>query len=176
MTNTTNIIRLTVLLLILLAAQILIFNNIQISGFVNPYIYVLFILSLPFGTTTAVAMVLGFIVGLVIDIFCNTIGMHAAACVAMAYARGHVLRLMAQREEYKFDNLPTARSYGKRWYLIYSLSLVAVHHIVLFFAEQFDTLFFGPTLLRLLLSIVATMILVYLIQFLLPIEGSKESD
>lgn len=164
------------LLVIMIAAQVLIFNNIQISGFINPYIYVLFILTLPFGTSTAVAMVLGFVVGIIIDIFCNTIGMHAAACVAMAYARFYVLRFMAQREEYKVDELPTVRSYGNRWFLIYSLSLVAVHHIVLFFAEQFDTLFFGPTLLRLLLSIVATTVLVYVIQFLLPIEGSAKSE
>ena len=75
-----NIIRFVVLVFI----QVAILNNIQISGFINPYMYVLFILLLPFETPNWILLVLSFFLGLSIDIFSNTLGMHASASVFMA--------------------------------------------------------------------------------------------
>lgn len=65
----------------LVLVQVLILNNIQFSGFVNPYVYVLFILLLPFTIPGYLLLGLSFLMGISIDIFSNTLGLHAAASV-----------------------------------------------------------------------------------------------
>ena len=66
---------------ILVILQLLIFNNIEFSGYVNPYVYVLFILLLPFDTPKALLLILAFIMGIIIDLFMGTPGVHSSATV-----------------------------------------------------------------------------------------------
>ena len=65
--------------IILVLVQVLVLNNIQFLGYINPYIYILFILSLPVRTPRWASLLLAFVLGLTIDIFANTPGMHASA-------------------------------------------------------------------------------------------------
>lgn len=176
MASSSNIIRLFIMFIVCVISQLLIFNNLQISGFINPYIYILLIMSMPFGTSTATLMVISFITGITIDIFCNTPGMHASACVLIGYIRQYVLKFIAFRDEYKTGTLPSINAYGIAWYVKYTIIMVAVHHVMLFFVEQFDTLFFWPTLLRVILSIVATSIFILIAQFFVPTEGTHSVD
>ncbi len=100
MNNTAkNIIRFVVLVLL----QVAVFNNIQLSGFLNPYVYILFILLLPFETPSWLLLILSFLIGFCIDIFSNTIGLHASACVFMGYMRPFVLNLISVRDNYESD-------------------------------------------------------------------------
>lgn len=173
--NSSNIIRLLILFVVCELAQLLIFNNLQISGFINPYVYILVILTLPFGMSTASMMVISFVTGMIIDLFCNTIGMHAAACVLIGYVRQYVLKMIAFRDEYKMGVFPSVASYGLTWYLKYALIMVSVHHFTLFFIEQFDTLFFWPTFLRVILSIAASVLLILIAQMFAPSSGNSHS-
>lgn len=173
--NSSNIIRLLILFVVCELAQLFIFNNLQISGFINPYVYILIILTLPFGISTASMMFVSFVSGMIIDIFCNTIGMHAFACVLIGYVRQYVLKLIAFRDEYKMGTFPSVASYGIVWYLKYLLIMVSIHHFALFFIEQFDTLFFWPTLLRVILSIVASSVFILIAQMFAPLGGNYHS-
>lgn len=175
MNNSSNILKLSLLFVVAVLAQVLIVNNIQLSGFVNPYLYIIFIMTLPFGITRGLLMILSFIIGLTIDLFCDTPGMHAAACTLIGFLRVYMLKLIAYREEYKDDNLPTANLYGYRWYLKYTLMIVTAHHVALFFIEQFDTLFFWSTILRIILSIISTIITIMIVQFVMP-QGKNSND
>lgn len=85
-----NIFRFIVLVLI----QVLILNNIEFSGYINPFLYVLFILLLPFETPAWLLLVSGFALGLTVDLFMNTPGLHAAATVLTAFVRPFVLRIL----------------------------------------------------------------------------------
>ncbi len=151
----------------LLLLQVLVLNNIQFSGYINPYLYVLFILMMPFDTPSWVVLSGGFLMGLSVDTFMNTAGMHAAATVAMAFVRSSVLKIFAPREGYEFGTEPTLRYMGPAWYLSYSTILVSIHHLVFFYIEVFRFSEFFSTLLRIVLSILFTMILVMLSQFLI---------
>ncbi len=153
---------------ILVVLQILIFNNIQFSRFVNIYIYVAIILSLPFGFNRATLMTIAFFVGLIIDIFCNTIGMHAFSCVLIAFAREYILRLLAMSHEYRPELSPDLRLYGPAWYFRYAIMMILLHHISLFFIEQFDVFYLPSTLLRILLSSIATLIIILILQIFVP--------
>lgn len=175
MPNSSNIIKEVIIFLVCILLQLLLFNNLQISGFINPYMYVLILLSMPFGTSASALMIVGMAAGLCIDLFCNTPGMHAGACVLIGYLRQYVLKLVAFRDEYKAGVIPSVGTYGIVWYVKYAVIMISIHHVALFFIEQFDTIFFWPTLLRVVLSIIATLGFVVAAQFFVPSDKWTEN-
>jgi len=149
---------------ILVFVQVFLLNNVQLSGFLNPYIYVLFILSLPFETPKWALLVLAFLLGFTIDLFTHTIGMHASATVFMAFLRPTLLRSMEPRDGYQLETYPSIRDYGLKWYFQYAGILIVVHHLFLFYVEVFRLDLFFQTLSRALLSAVFSLILILLIK------------
>lgn len=150
--------------LLLVFLQVLLFNNIQISGYINPYVYVMFILLLPFETPSWLLLVISFALGISVDLFSSTLGMHASASVFMAYLRPFVLNVLSQREVYDSGTTPSISSYGFSWFLKYSLSLIFFHHLFLFFIEVFSFKNFTETITRIFLSVFFTMLFVLLSQ------------
>jgi hypothetical protein len=138
--------------ILLLLIQRLLMDNIQFSGYVNPYIYVLFIILLPFEIPTWILLLLSFAAGLVIDIFNGTPGMHASASVFAGFTRPYVLRLISPREGYEKGEKPGIKTYGMRWFLIYAGIIIFIHHLALFYIEVFSMAYFFNTFLRVMIS------------------------
>ena len=158
-----NIIRFIVLVFL----QILILNNIQFSGFINPYLYVLFILLLPLNIENWVLIILAFLLGFSVDLFSNTIGLHSSATVFMAFCRPLIIRLGYKKPDYETTNIiPSIKSLGFRWFLTYSFILISIHHFLLFYIEEFNFHEFFMTFSRTLISIIATLMLIILSQFI----------
>lgn len=147
---------------LLCSLQILILNNLQLGGMVNPYLYVLFLISLPFETSRVTLMLLGFGLGLVIDIFTRTLGLNVAACVLMAYLREPVYRLFAPREGYDATVNPSAGSMGWGWLISVSAILVFIHHTALFVLEEFRFTSFFWTLAKIFLNTLFTLVMIVL--------------
>jgi rod shape-determining protein MreD len=143
-----NIIRFIVVVLF----QVLVMDNVMINGYMVPYIYLLFILLLPFETPRWLQLLAGFMLGLGIDIFEHTPGIHTAATVLAAFVRPYLLELLAPRDGYEPDTFPRIHYYGFVWFLKYTLILVVVHHFALFYLEVFQLKEFLSTLLRVILS------------------------
>jgi hypothetical protein len=159
---------------ILMAVQIVVLNNIQFSGFINPFVYIMFIMMLPVRIPKALLLIIAFVTGLTVDIFSNTMGMHAAACVFMAYTRPAVLRILSPRDGYETDSYPSAREQGFTWFLIYASILTFIHHLILFYIEVFRFSEFFSTFLRVLLSSVATIIFIMITQYLFGKQGNEK--
>lgn len=157
-----NILRFVILVLL----QVLLFNNIQFSGYVNPYIYVLFILLLPFETPKWFLLVLGFFMGLVIDIAMNTPGMHTSATVFIAFLRPYVLSYISPRDGYEVGSSPTVSCYGLTWFLRYAVTITFLHHSVLFYLEIFRLSSFFDTLLKVIISTVFSLIFILIAQYI----------
>lgn len=151
--------------ILLLTLQILVLNNIQLSGFINPYLYVLFILILPFETPKWMLLILAFIMGMVVDLFSHTPGMHTSATLFMAFLRPYVLEFFSPRDGYETETYPILRYYGLNWFLKYTTILVLAHHLFLFYVEVFRFSDFFLTLGRALASSVFTIILVLISQY-----------
>jgi rod shape-determining protein MreD len=151
--------------LILVLLQVLVFNNIQVSGFINPYFYVLFILLLPFETPKWSLPLIGFLLGLSIDLFTQTPGIHASATVLMAFARPYILTSISPREGYEPGSYPRLYYYGLEWFLKYSVILICIHHFFLFYVEIFRISDFFATFLRATLSSVFSIIFIVLSQY-----------
>lgn len=148
--------------IILVMVQVLLLNNLQFSGYVNPYLYVLFIITLPFSTPKWLLLALGFTTGIIIDIFMNTLGLHAAATVFMAFVRPFVLSSFSPRDGYEVGTRPVPADYGFGWFFKYTVLMVAIHHLFLFFVEAFNFENFLSILWRSILSSVVSVIFIFI--------------
>jgi len=156
-----NVFRFIFLILI----QIFVFDNIRLGGYMTPFIYVLFIILLPFNIQGWVLLTSSFFLGFFIDIFYNTLGMHAAASVFMAFLRPVALKIFSPRDGYENGTYPRISYYGLKWFLKYSFSLVFIHHFLLFFIEVFRLDEFHHILLRILLSTILSVLIIVLSQY-----------
>ncbi len=161
-----NIVRFGVLLLL----QVLVFNHINLGGYLNPYVYVMFILLLPFETPGWLLLISSFLMGLSVDLFSGTIGMHAAASTFMAFIRPAASRIISSRREYKPGFLPGINDLGINWFISWTLSLVFAHHLVFFFLEVFRFNEIGTTILRVIASTLLTSILIIILDLLFKKE------
>jgi rod shape-determining protein MreD len=150
---------------VLVLVQILVLNNIQVSGYIVPHFYVLFILLLPFETPRWLLLPAAFALGITVDLFTQTPGMHTAATVFMAFLRPWVLEMSSPRDGYEPGSFPRLYYYGFQWFLRYTVILVLAHHFILFYIEVFRFSEFFSTLLRVLLSSLFSVILIMLSQY-----------
>ena len=160
-----QVIKYAILFISLVLTQVLVLNNIQFSGFVNPYIYILFVLLLPLSSARYTVLILAFLLGISIDIFSNTLGIHAFATVFVAYLRPVVIRLISNREEDRSDS-PGLMQNKFGWFLSYVTIMVVIHHTVLFYLEVFTFSNFFVTLFRVFLSSIFTIFVIVLSQFI----------
>jgi len=149
----------------LVLIQVLVMNHIQFSGFVNPYIYILFVLLLPLNSPRYVVLIFAFLLGISIDIFSNSLGIHAFATVFAAYFRPFVIHLISSHEE-DMSDYPGLMQNKIRWFLGYITIMVVIHHMVLFYLEIFTLHNFFETLFRILLSSIFTIFAIVLSQFI----------
>ena len=167
-----NILRLCIIILL----QVLILNKITLRWWGEPshfpvfipYVYLLFILLLPFETPVWALLIMGFVQGLTVDTFMNTAGMHACATILIAYLRTNVLSALLPRNlsEYSGQH-PSIKSMGWMPFLVYSGFLIILHHFVFFTIELWNFTNIGFLLLKILASSVTSMlfIIVYLLLF-----------
>lgn len=161
------ILRYLALFVILILLQVLILNNIQLTTLgLNPYLYVLFILLLPFSTPHWLLLVLGFALGFSIDIFTDSLGVHSFACVLMAFARPTVLRLLGSRDGYEPGTSPRIERYGLSWFTRYAFFLVLIHHLAFFYMEAFRFKNFFRTFWLVILSTIFTLIIILISQYI----------
>ncbi len=150
--KTASIIGFGLLFIILLLLQVLILNHVRFGGYVNPYIYILFVLMLPIDIPGWILLFLAFVTGLTVDLFMDTMGMHAAATVFLAFLRPAVIRLITVRYDFEPGTIPGIADLGISWIMTYSLLLIFSHHLVLFFIEIFRFDEFMLTLRRIIVS------------------------
>lgn len=153
-----NVVEFLLWFLGLVLFQVLLFNNIQVAGVINPFLYVYFIIALPIHINRISLVGIGFVMGIVIDMFSNTWGIHAMATTFVAYLRPYILRLISTQEE-QDRIMPRFRTMGGN-YLKYIVLIVFIHHLSLFLLEAFSFKYFWLVLLKSLVSTLITIILV----------------
>ena len=153
--------------ILLLLVQILVLNQLDLfNGFVLPYLYILVLLLLPFETKKGVQLILGLAVGSIMDVFSNTPGMHISACLVLCFIRPGILRMVSPRDGYEIGTKPVLSDMGWQWYFLYAGAITLVHHLWLFSIEVMRFNLMPSVLLRTLLSSLATIILLFLVQLL----------
>ncbi len=144
------------LFFILILSQVLLFNNMSFFGYV-PYVYVLFILIYPVKTNRLLLIFLSFLLGLSIDVFSTSGGVHAAACLLITYIRPIALKF-SFGTNYEFHHIKfTKTDFVQR--ISYFAILISIHHLFLFFLEAGTLNFIGDTLTNILFSSIYTLLL-----------------
>ena len=147
----------------LVLLQVLILNNIHIMGVATPFLYIYFLLRLPSGISRNMLLLVGFLLGVCIDIFSNTPGMNAAACVALALARPLFLRLFTPRDMLE-SIVPSFKSMGIFSFLKYSIVCVFTFLAILLTIEFFSFSTLGMLLVRILSSCALTVVCIMAIE------------
>ncbi|GAB3911638.1 rod shape-determining protein MreD [Mucilaginibacter boryungensis] len=145
--------------LALIFVQVFLLKNITLYNLSIPYLYILFILLLPFETPNILLFALSFILGLTIDTFYDTPGLHAAACVLLALVRILFISITVQKDGFDNDPEPTLSIMGFRWFFTYALILTLFHHFFLFNLEVFRLSEIQYTFTRFILSSIFTVFL-----------------
>jgi len=148
----SHIIRFVVLILL----QVLVFSNVRMFGYYNPYIYLIFLLLLPVHIENWLLLVLGFVAGISIDIFNSVLGIHAAACVLACAVRPLIIGNMFNLKEIKVGTYPQIYWYGIGGFVLYAFIFVLIHHLVLFFLDVFTFQRFYMTLWHSLINTLIT--------------------
>lgn len=142
--------------ILLLAVQVTIFNNLSLFGFVNAFPYILFIMLYPVNGNRNALLGTAFLLGLLMDMFGNSGGVHAAACLVLAYFRPAIFKfsfgLSYEYQTVRLDDVLTPERFS------FILIAVAIHHFTLFLLEVFRLVLFWDILLRTLLSTVFTIL------------------
>ncbi len=151
---------------ILVLLQWLMLNEINLGVYLNIYLYVLFILLMPFETPGWILLPVCFLIGLCVDLSLNTVGLHTSAATFMGFLRPFTLRVLKPREGYEINSSPGLMSMGFNWFISYCLIMVFIHHFWYFFLEafKFSDIFF--ILLKIICSLLLNVFLILLAQLL----------
>lgn len=149
----------------LLALQVVVFRHIDLFGFLNPFPYILFIMLYPVNGNRALLLISSFFLGLILDMFFNSGGAHAAACVTLAYLRPTFFKfsfgLSYEYQTVKINDKLSAERFS------FIAICVVTHHFILYLLEIFRFSLIWDILLRTLLASVFTTILCILIIYLI---------
>ncbi len=142
--------------------QGLVFKNVGVGWERFPYLHIIvfpvFIMLLPLRVPRALLVLLGFAVGITVDLFYGTLGIHASAAVFTAYIRPFVLRVLEPRAGYNMNYSPTAARMGTGWFMQYAAILLFLHLFFYFSVEAFTFVYITDILLKTGVSFVVSMI------------------
>ena len=157
-----NILRFVILLIV----QVMVFDNLGFGTYIHPYIYVLFVLLLPFDTPKWRLLIDGFLIGIAVDIFNGTPGLNAAATVFLAFSRSFIIGITSRKSDIEDKDAPTVTEMGLQWFAVYALLLILLHNLVLFWLEAFSIRLLGLVLAETVLSSLVSLLLIIIIIYI----------
>ena len=148
--------------IVFMLLQTLVINNIRLFGMVTPFLYIYVILKFRIDLARSGVIALSFLLGLIFDIFSNTIGLHAATCTLIGFIRSPLLEQFIDMKELPDHSIPSFRLFGLSKFFRYVLIMVSIHHAMLFMIESFS--FYQPWMMfvRMISSILLTCLLVFI--------------
>lgn len=150
--------------ILLVTIQVVLVSNVQLFGYSSPYIYILFLIGFPLNVNRNLFIILGFLLGLCIDIWSNTGGVHAGASVLIAYLRPFLLKI-SFGVSYEHNNIKLVQAEFKQQ-IVYLFFMVFIHHLTLFALENFSTKLLLQTLESTAVTSIFSIVLIYSILIL----------
>ena len=144
---------------IVMLLQVLLFNQLQLLGVCHPYIYVLCLLMMPITLPLSVEMIIGAVAGLIMDVFCNSLGIHMAACILLMYIRPYLLGIIVNDKE-RLNEEISLRNLGLDGLIKYVVTLVLIHHLTVFALAAWSWSHIGFVLLETVISSILTILII----------------
>ena len=139
--------------------QVLLINRLQLGGVCHPFIYILPLLTMPITLPRWADMLIGLAAGLLMDVFCNSLGVHAAACIMLMYMRRHLIPLWVNDTE-RLTDVISMQTIGIAPFLKYASLLVVAHHLMVFFLTAWTFQLWWYNLLTTLVSSIVSLALI----------------
>lgn len=143
--------------------QVFLFDNLSISIYLNPLIYIAFILLLPLDTPHVVVLGAGLLLGVVMDYAMGAAGVNTISTLLIAFLRPWVIGLLYGRDDAREGGIPSPARLGLRVFLNYLILMTLLHHVVFFSLEALSWSHAMHTLLRIVLSTVVSVAFIWII-------------
>lgn len=166
----------TIRFFLLIFVQVLIIDNLKLEGYVNPYLYIYFILLLPYETPKWLLLASSFLIGFSVDIFSNSGGIHAAASTFIAFIRPGIISITSTKDQHESGTEPSVKDLGLNRFFLYAAILTLAHHFILFYIEVFRFTEFFRTFIRVLASSAATISLVLILEYTFKSKTQKRGS
>ena len=164
--NSYRIFMLTAGFFVYLLVQVLLLKNLVLFGVAFCFLYVLYILLLPSEIKTPTLLVIAFVLGLVIDFFYDTLGMHAASLLVIAFLRNSWIKRLTPTGGYDDDIQPTLLNMGMGWFVYYAFPMFLLHAGIFFYIESLGTELFFPVVQKIIASAIFVFIMSIIVQLL----------
>ena len=145
--------------ILVMLLQVLLFDQLQFWGVCHPYIYILCLMMMPITLPHNVDMLIGAGVGLLMDVFCNSLGVHTAACIMLMFIRPYLIGAIVNDKD-RLNEQISLRSIGMEALIKYVVILVLVHHLMVFMLAAWSWSHFGFVLLETLVSSIITCLII----------------
>ncbi|MEG2070040.1 MAG: rod shape-determining protein MreD [Bacteroidales bacterium] len=162
-----NIIFVTVRFIILIVLQVFVCNYIHLFGFINPNIYLLALLLLPFETPKSLQYLIAFTSGFLIDMFAMTYGVNASAALLLIFVRPYLVKLLNGRRTTEGTDKPTPSTKDLKWMLIYTFVLVFIYQLMAYMLELFSFRHFLKSMGIVLINTLFTSFVILCIEYIL---------
>ena len=145
--------------IVVMLLQVLLLDQLQLWGACHPYVYILCLLMMPITLPHSVSMVIGAAVGMVMDIFCNSLGVHTAACILLMFIRPYLIGVIVNDKD-RLNEQISLRAIGMEALIKYVVILVLIHHLTVFLLAAWSWAHIGFVLLETLVSSLITISLI----------------
>ena len=136
---------------LIILLQVLLFNNLQLYGLCQPQVYILLLLMMPITYPHWADMLIGFAVGLLMDVLCNSVGIQTAACVLLMFVRKPLIAYLVQEHE-RLNSEINWLTISHEAFMTYIITLVVLHQTTVSMLSAWNFHHFGMTLLQIIIS------------------------
>lgn len=156
----SKLIKLIIRFILLILFQVIVFNHINFFGYINPMIYVSWVILFPIEKGKSKILITSFLMGLIIDMFSDSGGIHTMSLVLIAYFRLNFLQMIMRKTDFDYllfniKNIPLTQS------LLYITSLTLLHHFILFNLIYFNLTQISQIISNTILTSLLTIILCF---------------
>ena len=145
--------------ILVMVLQVLLFDQLQLWGACHPYIYLLCLLMMPITLPPIADMLIGGIIGLIMDMFCNSLGVHTASCILIMFLRPYLLGVILNDKD-RLNEQVSLRSIGMEAFIKYVVIMAVVHHLTVFSLAAWSWYHIGFVLLETVVSSVITIFVI----------------
>ena len=135
--------------------QVLLFDQLQLLGVCHPYIYILCLLMMPITLPHSADMFIGAAAGLIMDVFCNSMGVHTAACILIMFIRPYLIGALVNDKD-RLNEQISLRALGMEALLRYVVIMVVIHHLTVFLLAAWSWAHIGFVLIETIVSSIIT--------------------
>ncbi len=132
--------------------QVFLFDNLSVSMYLNPLIYIAFVALLPLDESPLMTLVAALLMGVTMDFAMGTAGLNLIVTLPVAYFRSTLLSLTYRQEDLREGGIPSVERMGMAPFLKYIIFFVLLHHTLFFLLETLSLSHLLHTVARILLS------------------------